>query len=515
MPYLSRGSLADRLRPGPRPWDEAVHVMIRLAGAVESAHRRGVLHRDIKPDNVLLSDFGEPQLTDFGIARMSGEWATTDGQVAGSLPYTAPELLTGAPPSIRSDVYGLGATLHHLLAGRPPFTTDTDSSIWQVYHRISQDPVPPLPNVPPDLAATVAAAMAKDPEGRPPSADAFGHALRAVQRANGLAVTEMAVMTTDEDPAGTRALDLDRPLTMTGPFGATAAAPPATATTTGPAPAGPRRTRWLAIAGIAVVLLLAAATVALTRDRGPAAGSPEAIGLATPGDGVPDAPATTAAVAQPNGEKDVTPNGKPVPLGDAGQSASAQIPANGSARLRFAGTPGRRALATVKMNRNPAQQMIVNIDRADGTVLAHTTFWGVDTTVGPARMEAGTGYSMLVSSPVAADVTMTVHLAPVDAVQATRVGAAPVKVHLDPFQVGVVTFAGDAGQEVRGHWTGEISETNDLYVLNAEHQQLADWSGSDDDRSDVVTLPAAGLYSIEVVADEGEPRDGQVAVERA
>jgi hypothetical protein len=167
------------------------------------------------------------------------------------------------------------------------------------------------------------------------------------------------------------------------------------------------------------------------------------------------------------------------------------------------------------MNRNPAQQMIVNIDTADGTVLAHTTFWGAGTTVGPARMDAGTGYSMLVSSPVAADVTMTVRLAPPDAARTTSVGAPPAKVHLDPFQVGVVTFTGTAGQKVRGHWTGESGVTNDLFLLGPDRHQLTTWSGSDDDRSDVVTLPAAGTYSVEVIADDEDPRDGTLAVERA
>ena len=194
--------------------------------------------------------------------------------------------------------------------------------------------------MPPNLAAVVVAAMAKDPAGRPPSADAFGHALRAVQRADRLAVTEMAVMTTEEDPAGTRALDLDldRPLahdrSLRGHGGrATWRLPPDRRR--------PRRggTRWLVIAGIVVVLLLAAGAVALTRDRSPAVGPPEAIGLQSPGDGDPGPPTTTTALAGPTGEKDVTPQGKPVPLVDAGQSASARLAANEQDHhLRFAGT---------------------------------------------------------------------------------------------------------------------------------------------------------------------------------
>jgi hypothetical protein len=95
------------------------------------------------------------------------------------------------------------------------------------------------------------------------------------------------------------------------------------------------------------------------------------------------------------------------------------------------------------------------------------------------------------------------------------VGAPPVNVHLEPFQVGVVTFTGTAGQKVRGHWTGEIGVTNSLVLLGPDRRVLADWSGSDDDRSDVVTLPATGIHSIEVIADDEDPRDGQLAVETA
>ena len=134
-------------------------------------------------------------------------------------------------------------------------------------------------------------------------------------------------------------------------------------------------------------------------------------------------------------------------------------------------------VAIVTMNRNPAQQMIVNIDTADGTVLAHTTFWGTETTVGPARMDGGTGYSMLVSSPVAADVTMTVRLAPPDAVQSATAGAPPIRVHLDPFQVGVVNVTGTAGQKVRGHWIGASGVTNDLVLLGTDRHRLTKSSG--------------------------------------
>ncbi len=105
LPYLimgfqPAGSLADRLRTrGPVPWAEVADIGVKMAGALESAHRAGVLHRDIKPENILVSSFGEPVLADFGIARLEGgAHLTASGMVTGTPAHTAPEALQGQPP---------------------------------------------------------------------------------------------------------------------------------------------------------------------------------------------------------------------------------------------------------------------------------------------------------------------------------------------------------------------------------------------------------------------------------
>ena len=114
MPFLAKGSLAAYTdRNGPLPWRDAVSMGVRLAGALESAHRLGTLHRDVKPGNVLLSDYREAQLTDFGVARVQGGFETATGVFIGSVAYSPPDVLDGGPPSARSDVYGLAATLLH------------------------------------------------------------------------------------------------------------------------------------------------------------------------------------------------------------------------------------------------------------------------------------------------------------------------------------------------------------------------------------------------------------------
>ncbi|BBY24263.1 hypothetical protein MSTO_44680 [Mycobacterium stomatepiae] len=118
MPYMSSDSLAVRLRrEGPTAWPEALRIAVKLCGALETAHRSGTLHRDIKPANVLVSDYGEPLLSDFGIAHIEGGYETATGFFSGTIDYTAPEVMTGKPATVASDLYSLGATIYALIAG--------------------------------------------------------------------------------------------------------------------------------------------------------------------------------------------------------------------------------------------------------------------------------------------------------------------------------------------------------------------------------------------------------------
>ncbi len=196
MPFQSLDSLAARMRrEGPISWPEATRMGVRLAGALESAHRVGTLHRDVKPANILLSDYGEPQITDFGIARIEGGFETGTGAFTGSLSYSAPEVLNGRPPTPQSDIYGLAAALFSVIAGRAAFERREGEEIIAQFLRITGQPIPDLRGhgVPDGLCAVLERAMAKDPADRPASAEAFGHALQEVQRAAGLPVTDMAL----------------------------------------------------------------------------------------------------------------------------------------------------------------------------------------------------------------------------------------------------------------------------------------------------------------------------------
>ncbi len=192
MEYHRRNSLEVRIRTqGPLRWEDALEVGVKVAGALETAHRMGMLHRDVKPANILLTDYGEPQLTDFGIARVAGAFETTAGEVAGSPAFTAPEVLGGQAPTRSADVYGLGATLFCAITGHAVYERQRGESLVAQFLRITRGPVPDLyeeARLPDDLAEVIERAMNRDPASRIGTAAEFGEQLRAVAQFHGLSV---------------------------------------------------------------------------------------------------------------------------------------------------------------------------------------------------------------------------------------------------------------------------------------------------------------------------------------
>ncbi len=182
MPYVAAGSLRARLaREGALPVADAVRIARQAAAALDFAHRSGVVHRDVKPDNLLLQD-GETLVADFGIARVldAGDpHLTRTGLTLGTPAYISPEQATGARDvDGRSDVYGLACVLHEMLAGRPPFTGPTAHAvIAQRFHVTPASLAALRPDVPAWLDAAVARALAVDPGDRFQTAAAFADAL--------------------------------------------------------------------------------------------------------------------------------------------------------------------------------------------------------------------------------------------------------------------------------------------------------------------------------------------------
>lgn len=186
MELMSGGSMRDRLRRrGPLPWKEAVEIVRRISDGVAQAHHRGVLHRDIKPDNILTSEFGEAKLADFGIATLAEGSATATASVTATLDYAAPEVLSGERAVEASDVYGLAATLFSLLSGRSAFKADAEEAAVAVLARVLSAQVPDLrrEGIPEAVCRAVEVGMAKAPGDRPQSAAAFASLLdEAVRR---------------------------------------------------------------------------------------------------------------------------------------------------------------------------------------------------------------------------------------------------------------------------------------------------------------------------------------------
>jgi serine/threonine-protein kinase PknK len=195
MPFCGQGCTRARInRLGVLEVAEVLRLGVKMAGALACAHEAGIVHRDVKPGNILYTDFGEPALCDFGIARVPGGFKTQTGMLAGSPAFTAPEILAGAEPSAASDVYGLGASMFAALTGHAAFERRAGENVIAQFVRISSEPVPDLRqlDIPAAAAAIVAMTMARDPAERPSAAE-LGELIQQAQAQLGLPVDDMAL----------------------------------------------------------------------------------------------------------------------------------------------------------------------------------------------------------------------------------------------------------------------------------------------------------------------------------
>ncbi len=163
---------------------DAVRIALGVASALEAAHRRGIVHRDVKPGNILITDDGDVKVTDFGIARAVSETSmTVTGTTLGSVHYFSPEQARGDEVTGASDVYALGIVLYEMLTGRRPF--EGDSAAGVALKRLTDDPPSPTQfnaDLPPALVAVVMRSLARDITDRYPDAGAMAEALRDYQR---------------------------------------------------------------------------------------------------------------------------------------------------------------------------------------------------------------------------------------------------------------------------------------------------------------------------------------------
>ena len=184
MEYVEGGSLADRLRAGPMTARETAEFLIPVARALDFAHKHNVVHRDMKPGNILIDPQGVPKVTDFGIAkRLTAESAlTVSGAVIGTPVYMAPEQARGTSRDVggAADIYSLGAILYEMLAGRPPFLPEeSDTSIMvRVATEVPVSPAWHKPGIPRDLETICLKCLAKEPAERYASAAAIADDLQ-------------------------------------------------------------------------------------------------------------------------------------------------------------------------------------------------------------------------------------------------------------------------------------------------------------------------------------------------
>ena len=236
MEYCSGGSLARKLaRTGPLPVAEVISIGARLCSALSAAHEAGILHRDVKPHNVLITSYGEPALADFGIASVvvgeDGNGSATQ-TAAYTVVHAAPEVVEGKAGTEAADLYSLGSTLYTLLAGQAPFAREATAGLAPLVSRILRNDIPAIVRhgVPPELEQLLRTCMARKPQDRPDSAAQLGASLTSL----GLRLSAGATQPKD----GARP---DR-------SGADAAAPPISAR------------RLLVLLGGALVVMLAAFT---------------------------------------------------------------------------------------------------------------------------------------------------------------------------------------------------------------------------------------------------------------
>jgi serine/threonine-protein kinase len=183
MEYLSGRSLKQLVRQeAPLDPIRAIDITVQILKAARFAHRRGVIHRDLKPHNVIIDDSGNAKVTDFGIARAGASDMTETGSIMGTAQYLSPEQAQGHAVSAGSDLYSIGVVLYELLTGRVPF--DAESAVTIALKHVSETPPSPTQlhaGIPPELEQVVMWALNKDPADRPQDADQFIAALEHVK----------------------------------------------------------------------------------------------------------------------------------------------------------------------------------------------------------------------------------------------------------------------------------------------------------------------------------------------
>jgi eukaryotic-like serine/threonine-protein kinase len=273
MEYVEGRTLRDLLRiGGPPPPERAALIAADVCNALAAAHARGLIHRDVKPANVMLTPDGTVKVMDFGIARAtSSDTITQTHAVIGTAQYISPEQVEGREVDARGDLYSVGCLLYEMLTGRVPFAGESPVAI--AYRHVREDPVPPRrinPRIPPALEAITLRAMAKHPANRYQTAAELRADLERALAGRPLAAAAAPVGGFDEPAPVTQAIPL--------PYGYQPSSHPDELTAGGAAGRPKRRGRVAAVVlSLLTVLLAAGAFAVVARNARPDAADPSAL----------------------------------------------------------------------------------------------------------------------------------------------------------------------------------------------------------------------------------------------
>jgi len=206
MELLEGKSLQQILREQRLPFDTTADLVAQVADALDAAYGYKIVHRDVKPANVMVGPTGRAKLTDFGVARMESSSMTQTGAALGSPKYMSPEQVLGLPIDPRSDIFSLGVMLYEMLAGRTPFERPTDTTVFSLMNRIAGEPHPPLRDIdakiPAVFAQIVNRALAKKPEQRYARAGEMAKELRNFRGSSSAAPSDIYEKTVLAGPGG-------------------------------------------------------------------------------------------------------------------------------------------------------------------------------------------------------------------------------------------------------------------------------------------------------------------------
>lgn len=269
MEYVKGQTLRDIIKEnGALSQRDSEQIIVGVLNALEYSHRMGIIHRDIKPGNIMISDQGVVKVMDFGIARALDDSATTMTQsqgVVGTAQYLSPEQARGETVDMRSDLYSAGCVLYEMLTGRPPFTGDSPVAI--AYQHVSQVATPPsaiVPGLPKIWDSVIAKSMAKDRQNRYATAAEFKHDVLAIMNGGRIAaegynpLTDLGAARDAETTAMSPMTSATAPIASTQAFGRQAAAPAATVEQEPEQPRKKRHTALWIILGIIAAALVAA-----------------------------------------------------------------------------------------------------------------------------------------------------------------------------------------------------------------------------------------------------------------